>query len=88
IGAAYRTFLPFQMAALSPLVALSGSAVIPLALAAGAVSVDAAWEAANLDELFQAEMYAKDPLAAASRADRRRQFGAAAHFLALAGSLD
>ncbi|MGL6044258.1 MAG: ATP12 family protein, partial [Sandaracinobacteroides sp.] len=48
IGAAYRTFLPFQMAALSPLVALSGSAVIPLALAAGAVSVDAAWQAANL----------------------------------------
>ena len=84
IGAAYRGFGPFELAALSPLVTLSGSAVVPLALALGALSVDEAWDAAILDEAFQAELWGEDALAAANRADRQRQFEAAARFLRLA----
>jgi chaperone required for assembly of F1-ATPase len=83
IGAAYAAFPPFALAALSPLVSISGSAVLPLALADGALDAEAAWAAALLDELFQAEQWGEDALAAASRADRARQFHAAAHFLAL-----
>ncbi|WP_374388454.1 ATP12 family chaperone protein [Sandaracinobacter sp.] len=84
IAAAYRAFGPFDLAALSPLVTLSGSAVVPLALAHGALPVEAAWAAAILDEAFQAELWGEDGLAAANRADRQRQFEAAARFLRLA----
>ena len=86
IAAAYRGFGPFQLAALSPLVTLSGSAVLPLALAHGALGEEAAWEASVLDETFQAAHWGEDALAAAGRAARRAQFMAAARFLQLAGA--
>jgi chaperone required for assembly of F1-ATPase len=88
IGKAYAAFGAFELAALSPLVSLSGSAVIPLALAEGEVDLETAWTASVLDELFQEENWGADALATASREDRRRQFEAAARFLRLAGSSD
>jgi chaperone required for assembly of F1-ATPase len=84
IGAAYRDFGPFELAALSPLVTLSGSAVVPLGLALGALCVEEAWNAAVLDEAFQAEHWGEDALASANRAERKRQFETAARFLRLA----
>lgn len=84
IGAALAAMLPFPLAAMSPLVSLSGSAVIPLALAEGATDVDAAWAAAMLDEQWQVEKWGDDAEASASRAAREAQFRSAAQFLALA----
>ena len=73
----------FALAGLSPLVTISGSLLIALALAEGAISLDQAWAAATLDERWQAEQWGEDAEAAAALADRRRDFAAAARFLAL-----
>jgi chaperone required for assembly of F1-ATPase len=74
---------PFRLAGLSPLVTISGSLIVALALAEGAISLDAAWAAATLDEQWQAEQWGEDSEAAAALANRRRDFAAAARFLAL-----
>jgi len=74
---------PFQLAGLSPLVTISGSLIVALAVAEGAISLDAAWAAATLDEQWQAENWGEDAEAAAALANRRRDFAAAARFLAL-----
>jgi chaperone required for assembly of F1-ATPase len=84
LGAALAAHPPFALAALSPLVTLSGSLVLALALAERAIDEEAAWTAALLDETFQAERWGEDAEAVAIRADRRRQFRAAARFLDLA----
>ena len=73
----------FALAALSPLVTVSGSLVIALALAEGAIDLDTAWAAATLDEHWQAEQWGEDAEAAAALAARRRDFDAAYRFLTL-----
>ena len=73
----------FALAGLAPLITLSGSLVLALALAEGALTEDQAWEAAELDQLWQAEHWGEDSLATAAREDKRRDFRAAARFLAL-----
>ena len=83
LGAALAALGPFELAGLSPLVTISGSLVIALALAEGALSLDRAWAAATLDESWQAEQWGEDAEAAAALASRRRDFAAAARFLAL-----
>jgi len=74
---------PFALAGLSPLVTVSGSLLIALAIAEDAIGLDEAWAAATLDEQWQAEQWGEDPEAAAALAGRRRDFFAAARFLAL-----
>jgi len=74
---------PFQLAGLSPLVTIAGSLVVALALAEGAIGLAAAWEAATLDEAWQAEQWGEDMLAAEALANRRREFEAAYRFLTL-----
>ena len=83
LGSALAARGPFALAGLSPLVTISGSLVTALALAEGAISLDRAWAAATLDESWQAEQWGEDEQAAAALADRRRDFAAAARFLAL-----
>lgn len=73
----------FELAALSPLVTISGSLVIALALAEGAVALDTAWAAACLDETWQAEQWGEDAEAAAALENKRRDFAAAYRFLQL-----
>lgn len=73
----------FHLAGLSPLVTLSGSLVLALALAEGAMTEEACWQAAELDQLWQAEQWGEDVLATQAREDKRRDFRAAARFLAL-----
>ncbi len=73
----------FVLAALSPLVTISSSLLIALALAEGAVDLDAAWAAATVDEAWQTEQWGEDALAAAALAERRRDFEAARRFLSL-----
>jgi len=73
----------FRLAALSPLVTISGSLVIALALAEGEVGLDQAWTAATVDEAWQAEQWGEDPLAVEALENRRREFEAAYRFLTL-----
>ena len=85
LGKAVAARDPFALAALSPLVTISGSLVIALALAEGAVAAQAAWAAASLDESWQAEQWGEDAEAAAVLENRRRDFEAAYVFLQLLG---
>ena len=83
IGAAYRAFDAFHLAALNPVVTISGSAVIGLAVADGAMDASTAWAIGHLDELWQAEQWGKDPLAEAGHAERQADLGAAVKMLRL-----
>ncbi|HEY0111964.1 MAG TPA: ATP12 family protein [Allosphingosinicella sp.] len=73
----------FQLAGLSPLITISGSLIIALALAEGVAGLDLAWDAATLDERWQAEQWGEDALAAQALRNRRREFEAAYRFLTL-----
>lgn len=75
---------PFELAPLSPIVTLTGSLVLALALADGAMTADAVWQAAMLDEDWQAELWGEDAEAAKGRAARRAEYDAAVRFLTLA----
>lgn len=75
---------PFALAALAPLVGLSGSLVIGLAAAEGAFDIDELWQAAELDELWQVDQWGDDDEARARRNQRRDDFHRAARFAALA----
>jgi chaperone required for assembly of F1-ATPase len=83
LGHAVRARSAFELAGLSPLVTISGSVVIALALVEGAVTVDEAWAAAALDEHWQAEQWGEDAEALQALEARRRDFAAAARFLSL-----
>ena len=83
LTAAIAAYGPFELAALQPLVTISGSLLIALALAEGEIDVESAFTVAHLDELWQAEHWGEDELAKQARDDRRRTFKAAARFLAL-----
>jgi chaperone required for assembly of F1-ATPase len=74
---------PFALAAMAPLVTISGSLIVALALAEGEIGLDAAWKAATIDEAWQAENWGEDDLAAAALGIRRREFEAAFRFLSL-----
>jgi len=85
LRAALEALDDFSLTAMQPLVTISGSLAVALALLEGAVDEDAAWEAGQLDELYQAEKWGEDDLAAKSRASRREAFAAANRLLALLG---
>ncbi|MGE4409204.1 MAG: ATP12 family chaperone protein [Sphingobium sp.] len=75
---------PFLLAALSPLVSLSGSLVIGLAILERAFDPAHLWQAAELDELWQAEQWGDDDEALARRTRRHADFTRAVHFAELA----
>ena len=83
LGLAVAARDPFRLAGLSPLVTISGSLIVALALAEGEIGLERAWAAAMLDEQWQAEQWGDDPLAADASAARRRDFDAAYRFLTL-----
>lgn len=85
IRAAYRALDPFRLAALDPVVTITGSAVLGLAAAAGEIDADTAYAVGHLDAIWQEEQWGKDPLAEAAEAGRRRDLAAAMRFLALLG---
>ncbi len=74
---------PFELAALSPLVTVTGSLIAALALLEGAATAEDIWSAANLDEDWQAEHWGEDDLARKTRAAHRADFDAGARFLSL-----
>lgn len=83
LAAATAAHDPFALAALSPIVTIGGSLVVALMLAEGAIAADAAFDACHLDELWQAELWGEDAIAADARAARRADYLSAASFLAL-----
>jgi chaperone required for assembly of F1-ATPase len=83
LGTAIAARPAFELAPLTPIVTITGSLVLALALAERAMDADAVWAAANLDEDWQAEKWGLDDLAVKARETRRQDFDAAARFLSL-----
>jgi chaperone required for assembly of F1-ATPase len=75
---------PFALAALHTATSLSASLIIGLAAIEPGAALDSLWNAANLEELWQAELWGKEPEAEARRSRRRADFLAAARFAELA----
>ena len=73
----------FELAGLSPIVTITGSLVLGLALIERAMDADGVWTAANVDEDWQAEQWGEDDLAVQARNVRRAEFDAATRFLTL-----
>lgn len=69
---------PWRLGALHAATTLTGSALIALALAGGALSLEDAWAAANVDEDWNMEQWGRDALALQQRSLRRAEFAAAA----------
>lgn len=74
---------PFELAALSPIVTVTGSLVAALALLHGAATPDDVWSAVNLDEDWQVEHWGEDSLAREARAARRADYDAGVRLLTL-----
>ena len=74
----------FALAALRNTAGLAASLVIGLAALDAQADVDALWDAANLEEDWQVELWGKDWEAAELRAKRAAAFAAAAKFAQLA----
>lgn len=73
--AAFRSWIdavenPFAVAALHQMTTLTGSALLPFALAEGHLDLDATWAAAHLDEDWNIELWGADAEAEARRAYR------------------
>ena len=83
VGAAFAALDAFRLAALHPVVTIAGSAVIGLAVAEGHLDATGAYAAGQLDELWQAEQWGTDPLAAAAAAERQAALASATRLLAL-----
>ena len=74
---------PWRLGAVHAVTTLTGSALIALALAAGAVTPAAAWAAAHVDEDWNMEQWGHDALALERRAARLAELQAAATVLDL-----
>jgi chaperone required for assembly of F1-ATPase len=72
---------PWRLGALHAATTLTGSALLALALAHGALSADGAWQAAHVDEDWNMEKWGNDEMALQRRAFRRAEFEAAATVL-------
>ena len=83
LGEAIAARSPFELAALSPLVTITGSLVAALALLEGFATPEDIWSPANLDEDWQREHWGEDHLARKARAAHRADFDAGARFLSL-----
>ena len=81
LGEAVAALDAFRLAGLSPVVTITGSLVLALALIERAGDADALWTAAHVDEDWQAELWGEDMLAVQARGNKRREFDAAVAFL-------
>ncbi|HLH11140.1 MAG TPA: ATP12 family protein [Methylovirgula sp.] len=68
---------PVALACLSVMTSLTGSVLIALALAEGAISLEEAWRAAHVDEDYQIAFWGADPEAVARRERRFAEMAAA-----------
>jgi chaperone required for assembly of F1-ATPase len=72
---------PWRLGAVHTITTLTGSALIAIALAHGALSVEAAWAAAHVDEDWNMQFWGRDELALEHRAARFSEMRAAAAVL-------
>jgi len=72
---------PWRLGAVHAITTLTGSALVAIALARAAVSVDAAWTAAHVDEDWNMEFWGRDTIALERRAARFAEMQAAATVL-------
>lgn len=75
---------PFRLAAFHTLTTLTGSLLIALAVLAGRLTAEEGWDAAHVDETYQAAVWGADEDAATRLAGRKVEFLAAAEVAALA----
>jgi len=68
---------PWRLGAVSTITTLTGSALLALALAEGALDADAVWAAAHVDEDWQRSQWGSDDAEIERRAYRYGEFGAA-----------
>lgn len=73
----------WQLAPLHTITTITGSLVIGLALVEGEIAPEAAFEAGQLDELYQVEKWGEDSLAQKARENRRVDLLSAARFIEL-----
>ena len=73
----------FRLTAIHNVTTLTGSTLIAMMTAAGALSGEAAWAAAHADEDWQIEQLGSDEEAEARRAVRKQDFDATLQFLAM-----
>jgi chaperone required for assembly of F1-ATPase len=73
---------PWRLGAAHVVTTLTGSALIALAMARGALSPEAAWQAAHVDEDWNIAQWGRDEMAMARRDFRHAEFLAAAIVLA------
>jgi chaperone required for assembly of F1-ATPase len=83
IQAAVAAFDDFGLTALHGLTTACGSVVIALALADSHLEPEAAWQASQLDEIYQIEKWGEDAEAARRRAAIRADIGDNCRFLTL-----
>ncbi len=82
--AAARAAIPadaWRLGAVSSITTLTGSALLAMAVNAGALDTDTAWAAAHVDEDWQMEQWGRDEIALARRAMRYAEMQAAATVL-------
>jgi chaperone required for assembly of F1-ATPase len=82
VGAVIADYAVLRLAAVHVATTITGSALLALAVAEGFLSGEAAWEAAELDETWQAERWGADVEALKRAGNRRRDFDAAVRILA------
>ena len=83
LRAALEGYDSFQIAAIHDLICISGSLVLALALAEGALSVDRAWEISRIDEDWQAKLWGLDDEAEENARAKRVSFAFAHRILML-----
>jgi chaperone required for assembly of F1-ATPase len=76
-----QDFDPWSLAALHVMTGLSGSALLALAVALRRITPEEAWAAAHVDEDWQIGQWGEDEEAKVRRANRHRDFTAAARLL-------
>jgi chaperone required for assembly of F1-ATPase len=76
----------WRLGAVSSVTSLTGSALLALALASRAMSVEDVWTAAHVDEDWNINAWGEDELAARRRAYRKAEMMAAATVLACVGA--
>ena len=83
IRAAFAALDEFRLVALDPVVTITGSAVLALAVAEGALDAETAYDIAHVDARWQEQQWGRDDLAAQAEGVRRADLAAAVRFLQL-----
>lgn len=83
LRAAVHALDPWLFAGLATIVTISGSLIGALALMEGAINAGMLWDAAHVDEVWQARLWGEDADAVARTRIRRLQFDDAARYCGL-----